>query len=94
MGGEGSGGGGFADLFKTFKQRNKRSAPTRGQNIEHSLTVSFATAVLGGEAQISIQREDGRIEALRVKIPAGIEPGKKIRLRGKGEDRAQWRLGW
>jgi curved DNA-binding protein len=87
MGGEGGGGGGFADLFKTFKQRgNKRAAPTRGQNIEHSLTVPFASAVLGGEAQISLQRADGEIESLRVKIPAGIEPGKKIRLRGKGEE--------
>lgn len=87
-GGAAVGGGGFADLFKTFKQRNKRSAPTRGSNIEHALTVPFATAVLGGEAEISLRREDGRTESLRVKIPAGITPGKKIRLRGKGEQSA------
>ena len=46
----------------------------------------FATAVLGGEAQISLERADGQLESLRVKIPAGIESGKKIRLRGKGEE--------
>ncbi len=85
MGG-GAGGGGFADLFKTFKQRNKRATPTKGRNIEHTLTVPFATAVLGGEAQITLQRADGPTESLRVKIPGGIEPGKKIRLRGKGEE--------
>ena len=84
-GGADAGGGGFADLFKTFKQRNKRSAPTRGSNIEHALTVPFATAVLGGEAEISLRSEDGRTESLRVKIPAGITSGKKIRLRGKGD---------
>jgi DnaJ-class molecular chaperone len=40
---------------------------------------------LGGEAQIAVRRGDGRTETLRVKIPAGIESGKKIRLRGQGE---------
>lgn len=89
FGGAGMGGGGFADLFKNFKQRGaKRAAPSKGQSIEHTLTVPFATAVLGGDAQISIERPDGNVETLRVKIPAGIEPGKKIRLRGKGEQGA------
>ncbi len=84
-GGGGSPGGGFADLFKTFKQRGKRNPPTKGENIEHTLTVPFATAILGGEAEISLRRASGKAESIRVKIPAGIESGKKIRLRGKGE---------
>ena len=79
------GGGGFADLFKNFKQRNRKAPPARGANIEHALTVPFATAVLGGEAEINLRRKDGKTEAIRVKIPAGIESGKKIRLRGKGD---------
>lgn len=86
----GGGGGGFADLFRQFGQRGKRQqsrrdVPTRGANIEHELTVPFTTAVLGGEAQIGIQRSDGHVDTLQVKIPAGIEDGKKIRLRGQGE---------
>lgn len=82
------GAGGFADLFKNFGGRNKRSprraAPQRGANIEYELTVPFTTAVLGGEAQIAVQRPDGRTETIQVKVPVGIEDGKKIRLRGQG----------
>ena len=44
----------------------------------------FVTAVLGGEAQLRISRETGRVETINVKIPVGIEDGKKIRLRGQG----------
>jgi DnaJ-class molecular chaperone len=49
------------------------------------LTVPFATAVLGGEAALTVQRGSGKVETIRVKIPAGIDDGKKIRLRGQGE---------
>ncbi len=84
----GGGGGGFSDLFKNFGQRGKptprREAPTRGSNIDYELTVPFTTAVLGGEAQIAVQRPNGRTETIQVKIPAGIEDEKKIRLRAQG----------
>lgn len=87
FGGSG-GGGGFADLFKNLGQRGKRgpqrAAPTQGSNIDYALTVPFTTAVLGGEAQIAVQRHDGRTETIQIKIPTGIENGKKIRLRGQG----------
>jgi len=82
------GGGGFSDLFKNLGGRGKRtarrSAPSRGANIDYELTVPFTTVVLGGEAQIAVQRPDGRTETIQVKIPAGIEDGKKVRLRGQG----------
>ena len=86
----GGGGGGFADLFKQFggrgpKAGTRRGAPEPGPNIQHELTVPFTTTVLGGEAQIAVRRGDGQVETLQVKIPAGIEDGKKIRLRGQGE---------
>ncbi|HEX6963599.1 MAG TPA: J domain-containing protein [Lacipirellula sp.] len=89
-GGGGGGAASFADLFKQFNQRGGSSRPRRataapGADLEHDLEVPFATAVLGGEAQIAVRRDDGRTETIRVKIPAGIESGKKIRLRGQGE---------
>jgi DnaJ-class molecular chaperone len=87
--GGGAGAGGFGDFFRQFGQRGRgadgRARPAAGADIEHELAVPFATAVLGGEAQIGLRRADGRTESIRVKIPVGIEDGKKIRLRGQGE---------
>lgn len=81
-------GGGFADLFKQMGgARGARRGPrvARGADLKHELTVPFATAVLGGQAALTIQRHSGKLETLKVKIPAGIDDGKKIRLRGQGE---------
>jgi DnaJ-class molecular chaperone len=89
----GTGGGpeGFADVFKQFaegasgRQRRGRAPPRRGQDLTHELEVPLATAVSGGEARISVQRADGNVETISVKIPPGVEDGQKIRLRGQGE---------
>ncbi len=81
-------GGGFADLFKQFSRGGggRRATRTaRGNDLKSELTVPFATAVLGGEAALTVQRQNGNLETIRVKIPAGIDNGKKIRLRGQGE---------
>jgi DnaJ-class molecular chaperone len=81
-------GGGFADLFRQFgggRGARRASRAARGNDLKHDLTVPFATSVLGGEAALMVQRRDGNVESIKVKIPAGIEDGKKIRLRGQGE---------
>ena len=83
----GGGAGGFSDLFRQFTGRGgeRRQEPQRGADLQHQLQVPFRTAISGGEAQITIRRKNGKVETLNVKIPAGIEDGKKIRLRGQGE---------
>jgi curved DNA-binding protein len=93
LGGGGTGAegsGGFADLFKQFNRRSgsrrtQRPAAERGNDLKHELTIPFSSAVLGGEAALTVQRHDGKLETIKVKIPAGIDDGKKIRLRGQGE---------
>jgi len=88
----GGGGGGFGDIFNQFRRAGGRQrreagpqAARRGSDLAAELEIPFTTAVLGGEAQISVQRQDGHTETLTVKIPPGIDEGKKIRLRGQGE---------
>lgn len=85
--------GGFADIFRQFRRagaggtarRPGPTAGTRGADITHTLPVPFVTSILGGEAQVQVHRSSGKMETISVKIPAGIEDGKKIRLRGQGE---------
>ena len=83
-------GGGFADLFKQFT-RAAREPGRRGQrreagrDVQHELTIPFQTAVRGGQAQLVVHRGPQKSETISVKIPAGIEDGKKIRLRNQGE---------
>lgn len=81
--------GGFGDIFSQFRRAGKKgrqpAEPVRGGDLETELEIPFATSVTGGDAQISLRRYDGRQETISVKIPAGIEEGKKVRVRGQGE---------
>jgi DnaJ-class molecular chaperone len=80
---------GYADIFRQFTggrgQGRRRSAPQRGADLQHELEVPFRTAITGGEVALHVRRPDGRTESITVKIPAGIEDGKKIRLREQGD---------
>ena len=90
--GGGDPSGMFGDLFGQFRRagaggggrRRAGGGAQRGADVTSELEIPFNTAVMGGEAHLSIQRPDGHLETLAVKIPAGISEGKKIRLRGKG----------
>lgn len=55
--------------------------PTRGRDVVASTTIDFITATKGD--QITLQTQDGR--PIKVKIPAGVADGQKIKLRGKGQ---------
>ncbi|MET0922888.1 MAG: DnaJ C-terminal domain-containing protein [Xanthobacteraceae bacterium] len=55
--------------------------PSRGSDITASATIDFITATQGDT--ITLQTSDGR--PIKVKIPAGVADGQKIKLRGKGQ---------
>jgi DnaJ-class molecular chaperone len=95
----GQGAAGGVDLGDIFRQfggggggRARRTAPPKGQDIAAEIAVPLRTIVLGGETQIQLDR-GGTLESIAVKIPAGIEPGKKIRLRGQGQPSPGGRAG-
>jgi molecular chaperone DnaJ len=54
--------------------------PSRGADVTARTTIDFITAAKG--ETITLQGEDGK--PFKVKIPAGVADGQKIRLRGRG----------
>jgi len=78
MFGRGGGAGGFGTSTGGFRGYG---GPTRGRDVVASTTVDFITATHGD--QITLQTQDGR--AIKVRIPAGVADGQKIKLRGQGQ---------
>lgn len=56
----------------------------KGADIEAKIQIGFEEAVFGCEKVISYRDLSGAVQKLKVRIPAGIDTGKKIRLQGKG----------
>lgn len=58
---------------------------SKGQDAHADVNVAFREAAFGCKKTIQLQSpSDGRIQRIEVTIPAGIDDGQSIRLRGKG----------
>ncbi len=96
--GLGGGGGIFETLFGGFGGRQRGRAaggnpfggggnpfgggmPMKGPDAVATLQISFREAILGGNRVIRTGHDHQNVS---VKIPAGINSGRKLRLRGKG----------
>lgn len=91
----GSHGGGFHSDFggsgfhsgSGFGGFHQQDFPQKGSNVKASINVTFDEAAFGADKRISLSSPDGSSGApqtLQVHIPAGIDTGKSIRLKGKG----------
>jgi DnaJ-class molecular chaperone len=94
--GGGFGGGGkwgnvdastFEEIFGDFmgggRRGGGRRGPSAGGDLESEISVDFMTAAVGGVRHVSVS--DGHeTMSLDVRIPAGIESGGTLRVRGKG----------
>ncbi len=57
--------------------------PRRGSDLQHALSVTFMTAAMGGSEDVRIGL-GSKPQTISVKIPAGVETGAQLRVRGKG----------
>lgn len=72
-------GGVNGDLLIVIQEEKNPELIRDGQDLIYNLMLDFPTAALGGSAEIPLI--EGKA---RVKIAAGTQPGKVLRLRGKG----------
>lgn len=88
------GGGDASDIFEQMfgarrgagRAGRGRAAPepTRGADVEHTVTLSFEQAARGYTLPLQMNR-GGQLETIEMKIPAGVKDGSRVRVRGKGQ---------
>lgn len=81
----GAGAGGFEDVFADLFGGGGRGrggfGPQRGADLTMPTTVDFIDSIHGATIKVRL----GAGEPTSVKIPAGIQDGQKVKLRGKGQ---------
>lgn len=70
----------FTGLFGGIRDAGKRVFRAKGDDKVYRLSVSFLEAANGAKKRIGLNDE----RTLDVQIPAGVEEGQQIRLRGQG----------
>jgi curved DNA-binding protein len=85
FGGGGPGGGFHFEGFGPTGGGRTRGLRQRGADREATLHLSLGDAAAGGERTLTLtDPETARRNTVKVRIPPGVLPGRRIRLRGKG----------
>jgi curved DNA-binding protein len=86
-----AGEGDFSDFFESLfgraggGARQGQPRARRGRDVQAHVQIDLKTAFDGGRTRLSLDDGSGKERVLEVKIPAGIQPGKVIRLSGQGQ---------
>jgi len=72
-------GGDFSDIFGDLFGGGARRGPSRGQDLQTQISISFRDSIYGSEVTIRASAEP-----FTTRLPAGIKDGGKIKLKGRG----------
>ena len=70
----------FSELYEGLRDAGRRVFRGRGRDVAYALDVPFLEAARGGMRRVALGGK-----TFDVRIPAGIDTGRQIRLRGQGE---------
>ena len=91
-GGQGQQGGDFNDIFGGGNPQDifanlfggGRRGPRKGQDLQTEATITFRESVFGTNLDLKLATDRGAAQNITARVPAGVNDGAKIRVKGKG----------
>ena len=78
------GGGNPQDIFANLFGGGGRRGPRKGQDLQTESTITFKEAAFGTTLELRLSTDGGPSQTISARVPAGVNDGAKIRVKGKG----------
>ncbi len=78
------GGGNPQDIFSNLFGGGGRRAPRKGQDLQTEATITFRESIFGTNLDLRLGTDRGAAQNITARVPAGVNDGAKIRVKGKG----------